>query len=471
MRAAILLLLFSSVVGAQHPAIPPTPAGNSVAQFLGAFNDGKLANDPTWGRFYSLYGPLRFQWVATSQPYDLRVWTRSDVTESWVGVRVILSPDPPHKLQDIRIATGLRPLVVPRNPPLTLDEAIAAIDGYFNRLAAVDAFSGAVLIAKNGVTRYEKAFGYASKRYHVLNDIDTKFNIGSLTKLITAVAVGQLADAGKLSFSDAASRFLPDYPSKATIHQLLTHAAGLGRSRFSRDAFTDRFARSIEEQLPLTIQQPEFAPGTGVNYSNEGFLLLGAIIEKASGENYYEYVVRHIYGPAGMTSSGAFEGDREVPNLATGYTFWRWKADGDMVFEGGERRNTEFMTSLRGNPSGGTYSSVRDLNRFVQALESCALVRCATRDAIVGKQVARPKLPWSGIEEGYGYGVETRTIDGVELVGKSGDLIGVSAQLDLDRSRGFTIIVLSNYDSIAQPAAQWVEETLLQGYSPLNQIR
>src|SRR5207245_6138563 len=182
---------------------------------------------------------------------------------------------------------------------------------------------------------------------------------GSVTKLMTAVAIGQLADAGKLSFSGPLNKFLPDYPSTATIHQLLTHSAGLARSRFSREAFSDRFPRSISEQVPMTIANSKSA-GANPRYSNEGFLLLGAIIEKASGENYYDYLAHHIYEPAGMTSSGAFEGDREIPNLATGYTFWRWKEHGDVVFEGGERRNTTFMTALRGNPSGGTYSSLRD---------------------------------------------------------------------------------------------------------------
>ena len=89
-------------------------------------------------------------------------------------------------------------------------------------------------------------------------------------------------------------------------------------------------------------------------------------------------------------------------------------------------------------------------------------MRCATRDAILREQVARPRLTWAGLEEGYGYGTETKTIGGIEFVGKSGDLAGASAQLDLDRTRGYTIIVLSNYDSIAQPAAEWIEETLLR---------
>lgn len=462
MRAAILLLLFSSVAGANQAAIPPTPAGTTMVRFLHDLGAGSLVDDPTWGHWYALYGPLRFQFVATSEPYDLRVWTKSDVTHTWVSVRVMLSADPPHQLQDIRIGTGLRPAQVPPEPPLKFDEALGAIDGYFRELAAADAFSGAVLIARNGQIAWEKAFGFASKRYGVPNNIDTKFNVGSLTKLITAVGIAQLADAGELAFADRIRKFLPDYPSKATIHQLLTHTSGLGESRFSRDAFTDRFEHTIAEAVPTTIAKPAFAPGAGIRYSNEAYLLLGAIIEKASGEDYYAYVQRHIYAPAGMSSSGAFEGDREVPNLATGYTFWRWKGSDDLLFERGERRNTEFMSALRGNPAGGTYSTVGDLNRLVQAIENCKIVSCVMRDTMLRTQVARARLPWAGQEEGYGYGVETKSIGGRDFAGKSGDLIGASAQLEIDRTDGITVIVLSNYDSIAQPAAEWVVETLLR---------
>src|SRR5262245_22625963 len=170
-----------------------------MERFLTDFNAGKRAADPVFGRWYALYGPLRFREVATSEPYDLRVWTRSEVTETWVSVRVILNAKSLHELQDVRIGTGLRPLATAPGPAMTIDEAVADIDAYFRRLAAADAFSGAVLIARGGAPLYEKAFGPASKRYGVANNVDTKFNIGSVTKLLTAVAIGQLADAGKLS--------------------------------------------------------------------------------------------------------------------------------------------------------------------------------------------------------------------------------------------------------------------------------
>ncbi|HYU25909.1 MAG TPA: serine hydrolase domain-containing protein [Thermoanaerobaculia bacterium] len=183
-------------------------------------------------------------------------------------------------------------------------------------------------------------------------------------------------------------------------------------------------------------------------------------MEKASGESWYDYVAHHVVQAAGMTGSGAFEGDREVPNLATGYTFWRSINEREAVFDPRERRNTTFISALRGNPAAGTYSTVRDLDCLVQAIERCRLVSCAARDAMFKQHVTKTAYAWSSVQQGYGYGVETRTIDGDELVGKSGDLAGASAQLSIDRRRGITIVVLSNYDAIAQPVAELIEDVV-----------
>lgn len=454
----IALLLF--LLAAEPQPIPATPAGAFLQEFLRSYNSGRLPRrDPAWARWYSLYGTLHYESVATSVPYDIRVWMKSEITGTWVGLHVVMNPDPPHEMKDIGVVSGQHPIDTPRLIPLPPAEAVAAVDAYLGRLAAADAFSGAVLITNGGTAMYEKAFGMASRRYSVPNDVNTKFNIASVTKLITAVAIAQLAEAGKLSFTDPVRKFLPDFPTEATIDQLLTHASGVGRER---DLFTDRFTRSVSEQVAMISHAREFAPGTNVRYSNEGYLLLGAIIEKASGESYYDYVAKHIYAPCGMTSSGAFEGDHEVPNLATGYTFWRWRGGGDAVFESGERRNNEFITALRGNPSEGTYSTVGDLSRLVQAIEGCSIVTCATRDLMLRRHVPPRKQVWSGTEEGYGYGVETRSFGAVELAGKSGKLTGASAQLDIDRKRGIVVIVLSNYDDIAVAVADALEDMVLR---------
>ena len=448
----IALLVFASLFATD--TIPATPAGAAMTRFLADYDGGKLANDNVWGPRYAVYGRLQFHSVVTSLPNDLRVWTKSEITGTWLSLRVKVNPN------DILLGRDVRPVGLAKPPPLQLDAAVAAIDAYLDRMAKADVFSGAVLVARNGTPLVEKAFGFASKRYNVRNDVDTKFNIGSITKLLTAVAVAQLADAGKLAYSDPIRKFLPSYPSAATVEQLLTHSAGLRESRFWREAPLDRFARTIDEQVRMAIAAPELEPGTAVRYSNEGYLLLGAIIEKASGESWSDYVARHVAQPAGMTGSGAFEGDRDVPNLATGYTFWRFLNEREAVFDPRERRNTNFVSALRGNPAAGTYSTVRDLDRLVQAIEKCRIVTCAARDAMFREHVTKTKYAWSSVEQGYGYGVETRRVDGDELVGKSGDLTGVSAQLSIDRRRGVTIVVLSNYDAIAQPVAEWIEETM-----------
>src|SRR5260221_3885439 len=172
---ALLLLLLA----ADRPAVPATPAGAYFEKFLADYNSGALAKrEPAWARWYSLYGTLRFDSVAVSAPDDIRVCMKSDVTRTWVGIHVVMDPAPPHAtMKDIGVVSGFHPLNAPLSAPLP--DALASVDVYLQRLAAADAFSGAVLIAKDGKPVYEKAFGMASHRYAVPNGLDTKFNIAS----------------------------------------------------------------------------------------------------------------------------------------------------------------------------------------------------------------------------------------------------------------------------------------------------
>src|SRR5262249_4825572 len=158
------------------------------------------------------------------------------------------------------------------------------------------------------------------------NRIDTKFNLGSMNKMFTAVAIAQLVERGKLSFDDPLSKFLPDFPDKESaekikIKQILTHTAGLG-GYFSQkfiESSRDRF-RTVDDMMKLAKEEKlQFEPGSKWQYSNTGFLVLGAVVEKVSGQSYYDYVRENIYRPAGMTNSDCYELDRVNTNLAVGY--------------------------------------------------------------------------------------------------------------------------------------------------------
>jgi len=326
-------------------------------------------------------------------------------------------------------------------------ELARLVDSYVGGLVAADQFSGAILIAKGGEPIYQRAFGLASIAYQAPNRIDTKFNLGSMNKMFTAVAIAQLAQAGKLSFDDTIGTHLSDYPNQAvadqvTIHQLLTHTAGLP------DYFNDDFTaasrarfRTIQDFFPLFVDKPlEFEPGSEWRYSNSNFMVLGAIVEAASGEDYFAYVRDHIYQPAGMVDTEAYELDHETPNLATGYT----RAPGETAW-----RNNLFEHVVRGGPAGGGYSTVADLLRFAQALTSEQLL-----DAEMTAEVTAPKVQAGGaFNAHYGYGFMHETLNGVQRFGHSGGFSGINSELNIYPELDYVVVVMANYDP---PAAALV---------------
>lgn len=214
----------------------------------------------------------------------------------------------------------------PANAQQTRGAFKASLDSVVDRSVASDSFSGAVLVATKGQVIYQRAAGVANRENGTPMTTDTKLQIASTTKLFTQIAIRQLEQAGKLSLGDTVGKFLPDYPNpvvrgKVTIEQLLRHRSGVGS--FWNERYLARRAdvRSVRDYLELFQNDPLlFEPGTGEAYSNGGYVLLGAIIERVSGKSYHEYLREHVFGPAGMTETMPF--DRRVPakNAAIGYT-------------------------------------------------------------------------------------------------------------------------------------------------------
>jgi CubicO group peptidase (beta-lactamase class C family) len=287
-----------------------------------------------------------------------------------------------------------------------------------------------------------KSAGIANKTTGAPNRLDTKFNLGSLNKMFTAVAIAQLAEAGRLKFDDTIGKHLPDYPNrdvaeKVTIHQLLTHTSGLGN--YSVETFKAQREKltTVAAYLPLFVSEPLVsAPGEKFQYSNAGYLVLGAIIEKISGQDYYSYVREHIYKTAGMTNTGFYEPGKEIPNLAIGYT--RMGPDGkpgDAVKE-----NTDRL-EVRGGPAGGGYSTVEDLLKFQVALSSFKLLnREFTGIVTTGKVEA------GGPIGKYAYGFGDKIFEGKHIVGHNGGWPGVAANFEMFPELGYTAIVLMNTD-------------------------
>lgn len=316
-----------------------------------------------------------------------------------------------------------------------VQELRTTIDG----LVKDDQFSGAVLLAKNGRLLFEHAYGYAERAFDVPNRIDTKFNLGSMGKMFTGVAILQLAEQGRLSLDDTLSRDLPDYPNREiagqiTIRQLLTHTSGLG------DFFGPEFMESsmakygtLESLVPLFVHKPlQFAPGTRWSYSNAGFIVLGLVIQQVSGESYYEYVRTHVFGPAGMTASGNWTADSVVKNRAVGYT--------SQDAPPGSPRHSNVFALQRGGSAGGGYSTVEDLWKFAQALQGEKLLDHDYTTMDLAGQVSTPQ------GEKYGFGMTEAVLNGVRVVGHGGGGPGINSYLDMYPSLGYTVAIMSNYD-------------------------
>jgi CubicO group peptidase (beta-lactamase class C family) len=201
--------------------------------------------------------------------------------------------------------------------------------------ADAEKFSGSVLLAKDGKPFFKKAYGFASRRFWVSNQIDTKFNLGSMNKMFTTVAVAQLVERGKLSYSDKVGKYLgeewivPQNGEKITVHHLLIHTSGLG-DFFSRVFFKSSkllFLSIDDYQVLVKDMELQFEPGTRWSYSNAGFVLLGAIIEKVSGRDYFGFVQEKIHKKANMSNSGCYEMYRPIPIWLSVTRNARWKTE------------------------------------------------------------------------------------------------------------------------------------------------
>lgn len=318
------------------------------------------------------------------------------------------------------------------------------LKSYLDALAADDKFSGVVLVAKDGVPVFSEAYGVANKNSNAFNNTETKFNIGSMNKMFTAVAIAQLAERGKLSFEDAISKHLPDYPNKTvadkvTIHQLLTHTSGLGNYQTEKFLAQLDQLKTLADLLPLFASEPlAFEPGVKWDYSNSGYVVLGLIIEKISGQNYFEYVRENIFKPAGMSNTDSYEKGAKVSNLATGYT--RVNASGQLDPTAPRLENTP-TRPLKGSSAGGGYSTVGDLLKFVAALQNHQLLSKRFTEI-----VTTGKIEVGGPVGKYAYGFGDKIFNGKHIVGHNGGAPGVAANLDIFPELGYTAIILSNYD-------------------------
>jgi D-alanyl-D-alanine carboxypeptidase len=311
-------------------------------------------------------------------------------------------------------------------------QALAALSTHAAELAREGEFSGAVLVARDGKVLLQDAWGRADRAAGTPNTIDTKFRIGSMNKMFTAVATLQLVEAGKLDLDDPIGEHLRGYPNKeaaakVTVRHLLTHTGGTG------DIFGPEFA---EYRLKLRkhgdyvqhfgSRAPAFEPGARFEYSNYGFVLLGALIEAVSGRSYYDYVRENVFRPAGMSSTDSLPESEHVPNRSVGYT----RPYPSAAWE----PNTDTLP-WRGTAAGGGYSTVGDLLRFAQALSSETLISKSMLE-----EATRPHQP----DYGHGFGVQGE--GSLRSYGHGGGAPGMNGELRIYPELGYVVASLSNLD-------------------------
>jgi CubicO group peptidase (beta-lactamase class C family) len=325
---------------------------------------------------------------------------------------------------------------------LTDPQIAASIASHAKQLADAGHFSGVFLVAKAGKIVTSGAHGLADIAARRPNTLDTQFNLGSIGKLFTRIAIARLAEAGKLNLDDTVRRHLPQLAiagaDKITIGQLLDHRSGLGDIFGPRyDAAPPSRLRELADFVPLFADQPlAFEPGTSQRYSNAGYIVLGLLIERVTGEPYRDHVARHLFAPAGMTSTGLWALDERTDRRAIGYT-QRGKA-------GPLPARVPATDRLPGRPSsaGGVFATAGDLLRFWDAL-------------VAGKLLSPRWTRWAltGSFDDAG--------SGPRAAGFGGGAPGINAAMEI--AGEWTVIALANLDPPSASAVARGARDIIRG--------
>jgi CubicO group peptidase (beta-lactamase class C family) len=355
----------------------------------------------------------------------------------------------------------------PTEPPS--QETIAAkADEYCRAQVAVNRFSGAVLVAKGDQVLFAKGYGLANIERQVPITPQTKFRLGSITKQFTAMAILILAEQGKLSVDDPTSKHVecPEAWKDVTIHHLLTHTSGI-------PSFTSLAGYGASMPLPSSPSKTldrvremklEFTPGEKFAYSNSGYVLLGQIIEQASGKSYEDFLRESIFDPLSMQDTGYDSAYKILPHRAAGY-----RRLGDQM------ANAQYLDMTIPHAAGALYSTVEDLHRWSCALDEKKLIASAAYEKMftpvkgnygygwmIDKQFGRPRVGHGGGINGFvtyiarfpeeklcAIALCNVEPSGAGTVGSALAAIALGEKYDLPRERKFISVDASIFDSLA----------------------
>jgi CubicO group peptidase (beta-lactamase class C family) len=302
----------------------------------------------------------------------------------------------------------------------------ALFDNYMQAQVNVNEFTGTVLVAQKGKIIYEKAFGMADREWNIPNTIQSKFEIGSVTKQFTSACILQLAEQGKLSLDDKLSKYFADFPKadSVTIHMLLTHTSGI-KDYSQLPEFEKVCTLPLEKDtlVALIKKQPYiFSPGTKWSYSSSGYFLLGYIVEKVSGKSYSDYVYNNVIQKAGLKNTCVNRWDSILLYRAKGYgkTTGGWK-------------NAYYISMEGANSAGAIISTIEDLYQWNNALFSNKIISAASFSKMI--------TPYN---EHYGYGLSIDSFQHHLEIGHNGGINGFSSFLGRFPTDDVVVAGLSN---------------------------
>jgi len=336
----------------------------------------------------------------------------------------------------LRRSIRSRSLAVLAVSALTAGSASAQGSAQFDQLVqsyvASRNFMGSVLVARGADVVFSKAYGFANVEWDIPNTPTTKFRIGSITKQFTAASILLLEERGKLKVEDPVSKHLADAPpawNAVTIAHLLTHTSGIASfTGFPEYRSRQPFATSTEQIVSWFRDKPlEFQPGEKMNYSNSGYVLLGYIIERVTGDSYERFVQQNIFAPLGMKDSGYDSNSAIIRNRAAGYS------PGP-----GGRVNAGFVHMSIPHAAGALYSTTEDLLRWEQGLFGGKLLSPASLQ----------KMTTPGKND-YAFGVVVRTENGHKAIAHGGGIEGFNTSLVYLPDDRLTVVVLSNMNGPA----------------------
>jgi len=346
------------------------------------------------------------------------------------------------------------------------------LDQLFHELEVKDEYSGVALITKGEKELYSGAFGYASRTWKIRNELDIRFDTASITKLFTTVAILQLIDQNILTFETSATEYLglegTKISEEVNVFHLLTHTSGIGDDceEEAGEVYEDLWktkpnysVRNTKDFLPQFIyKEPNFAPGQGCRYCNCSFILLGLMIEKATGMSYRNYVREHIFKKTGMVDSDFYEMDTVNEKVAEGCDPIKNEA-GQVI----RWKKNIYSYPPIGSPDSGAYVTARDLNRFMRAVQAGELLSQELTQSFLSPHVEyRKKDDWV---MKYGYCLWFYVDKGGKIIcyQKEGVNAGVSGLIRHFPEQDISVVLLSNMEDGVWDPIWKIHELVVDG--------